>query len=103
MRDLYKALGNETDFPDDFPTLISYSAQMQPFFDAKCVSCHGGNSPNLESPGSYDNIINGGHVNTTDPPSSSLYTVLFDFMGSNVTDGEKAMVLAWIEQGAIDN
>jgi mono/diheme cytochrome c family protein len=102
MRDLYKAL-DDPKYLDDFPTVISYSAQMQPFFDAKCVSCHGGNNPNLESPGSYDNIINGGHVNTTDPPNSSLYTVLFGFMGSSVTDGEKAMVLAWIEQGAMDN
>lgn len=103
MKDLYKALADESNFPDNYSAEVSYSGDMQPFFDTKCVSCHGSNVPNLESPGSYDNIINGGYVNTTDPASSTLYTVLFGFMGNNVSDSEKDMVLRWIEQGALDN
>jgi hypothetical protein len=89
----------EPEVPDE----VSYSAHIQPFFDAKCISCHGPNNPSLEAPDSYDNIINGGYVNTTDPPSSTLYTVLDGFMGANVTSSEKEMVLKWITDGAQNN
>ena len=89
--------------PPDPDVEISYSNDMQPFFDAKCIGCHGGITPNLESPGSYDNIINGGYVDTNDPESSKLYEVLFGFMGAEVTQQQKDMTLLWIEQGAKDN
>ena len=91
---------NEVPIPE---TQISYSMDMQPYFDAKCIGCHGSRNPNLETPDSYDNIINGGFVNTANPPNSSLYTVLDGFMGTDVTDDEKAMTLKWIEQGAKNN
>lgn len=82
---------------------VSYETDMQPFFDAKCIGCHGGITPNLESPDSYDNIIDGGYVDTADAASSILYEVLFGFMGDDVTQPEKDMTLLWIEQGAKDN
>jgi len=45
---------NEVPVPE---TQISYSMDMQPYFDAKCIGCHGSRDPNLETPDSYDNII----------------------------------------------
>ena len=55
---------------------ISYSNDMQPYFDASCAGCHNGTGIPLDlTPGnSYDAIINGGYVNTSSPSSSLLYT-----------------------------
>lgn len=81
---------------------VSYTLEIQPFFEAKCISCHGGISPNLEAPDSYDNLINGGYINIDDPESSELYLAITvnSTMKDIPTDTEKAMTLKWIEEGA---
>lgn len=91
--------------PLDPTDTIYYSLDMQPFFDAKCINCHGGASPNLEHPGSYDNLIGGGYVDVANPANSSLYIAINvgGSMESYATPEERAMTLAWIEQGALNN
>jgi hypothetical protein len=86
---------------------ISYSTDMQPFFDAKCTSCHNGTGAplNLNADVSYDALISGGYINTTDPAGSSLYTKI-DAGGSMeayASDNERGITLKWIEQGANNN
>ena len=88
----------------DVPTDVSYSADVQPIFDAKCINCHnGGQKPNLTSPNSYNALINGGYVNTDDPESSTLYTVLRGTHDSRATEDEKMFILGWITEGALNN
>jgi len=86
---------------------VSYSRDMQPFFNAKCVRCHNGSVPKLILlPNvSYDELISGGYVNTADPPNSLLYIKIAPggSMEQHATSSETAVTLKWIEQGALDN
>ena len=90
---------------------VSYATDMQPFFDAKCVSCHGGNiPPNLTSPGSYDVLQgtnNNGekYVDTDNPEGSVLYTTIIPggSMDEYANATEREMTLVWITEGAKDN
>jgi hypothetical protein len=86
---------------------ISYVNDMQPFFDAKCVSCHNGTGIplNLEASVSYDAIHNGGFIDGTTPANSKLYTKIIPggSMETYATTTERSMTLLWIEQGAKNN
>jgi len=57
---------------------VSYVNDMQPFFNAKCTSCHNGSGIplNLLENVSYDNLVNGGYIDTTKPENSKLYVKL---------------------------
>jgi hypothetical protein len=91
---------------------MSFSADIIPIFNASCnvSGCHnqGGQKPNLSAAGAYTSLINGGYINTTNPENSSLYKWMkgengtpMPVSGSNETYNAK--VLAWIEQGALNN
>ena len=98
-----EVLPQEVEIPVD---PISYSLDIQPFFDAKCVSCHGGSiPPNLSASGSYDVLISGNWINTNDPASSPLYQSIEvgGSMESYATPTERAILYAWIQQGASNN
>jgi len=111
MKDLYRALSNTTDFPNPTSTgPISYSSDIQPFFDNQCISCHNavkvgaGTYPlNLEAPGSYNELISGNFINTTAPSSSVLYTKLTGSMAGFSTPAGTSKTLKWIEEGAANN
>ena len=97
--------------PAPDPTVpVSYSGDMQPYFDAKCISCHnGGGIPlNLETSVSYDNLLTGGtppYVDVDNPELSTIYTKVAPggSMAGFVTPADVEMTLLWIEQGAKDN
>ena len=88
---------------------VSYSAEMQPFFDAKCISCHNGSGIPLDltTPDSYDNLINStrNYVDTDNPGISLLYTKIIPggSMEQYATPTEREKTLVWIEEGAKDN
>lgn len=86
---------------------ISYSEDMQPFFDASCVRCHNGTGIplNLEASVSYAELIFGDQIDKADPKNSLLYTKINTggSMETFATDTERAMTLKWIEQGAKNN
>lgn len=109
LKNLLKALNDNNKYPDQAGSQgpISYSINIQPFFDGSCISCHGGSSPvaglNLETGVSYGNLINGGFINTTTPTSSLLYTKLNGSMAQYSTASDTQMVLQWIEEGALNN
>jgi hypothetical protein len=84
---------------------VSYSEDIQPYFDAECVVCHsaaGGAAPNLEAAVSYDILLNEGWVDIDNPSSSSLYISIAPggSMATYSSPTETAMVLKWIELGA---
>lgn len=89
------------------PTEISYSADVQPIFTSNCANCHkpGGATPDLTAANSYNSLTSEGLINTTNPSTSKIYTVMITggSMASYCTSNDAAMVLAWIEQGAKNN
>jgi len=93
--------------PPKVETEVSYANDMQPFFDASCTGCHNGTGVplNLLPDVSYDAIISGGYVNTDDASASNLYVKILPgaSMETYASDAERAMTLAWIEQGANNN
>jgi hypothetical protein len=94
--------------PEDLPTGVSYSADVQPIFDANCVMCHSGaQSPDLSPDWSYDELIDGTdsngnpYVDTDFPCSSGLYEKLS--AGHNAEEEDILTILGWIDEGAEDN
>jgi hypothetical protein len=88
------------------PQYVSYSAELAPLFNSNCASCHkpGGPHPYLATDVSYNELINGGFVNTTVPESSILYIEIYGNMGGfipNASDRQK--VYDWIRNGAPNN
>ena len=90
--------------PIEAPTDVSYSADIQPIFDAKCISCHAGSlSPDLTPEVSYEELMNGGYVDTINPPNSLLMQQLYGSHDARATETEKQSILVWIEGGALNN
>lgn len=92
--------------PDGEP--VSFSTQIQPIFDAKCIDCHksGGQLPNLTSGNSYNQIVPA-HVNTAKPEESDIYH--FPSPSTSVhtwkkySASEASLVLTWITEGTKNN
>jgi len=90
--------------PENLPTNVSYSADVQSIFDANCVICHsGGQVPDLREGWSYDELIDGEYVDTDFPCSSYLYEILIGSHADRVTEDEVLTILGWIDEGAEDN
>jgi hypothetical protein len=93
--------------PEKSPVDVSYANDMQPFFNAKCISCHNGSGIplNLLENVSYDNLMNGGYIDTNTPKNSKLYVKLLpgESMEQYANSAERTMTLSWIEQGAKNN
>jgi hypothetical protein len=94
-------------FVPDPNTPISFSAEIQPIFDSKCVSCHVSQSPDLSVGSSYNSLIQGDYINTASPETSLLYTKMKDNQHPSISGtfsaSELAILLVWIEQGANNN
>lgn len=83
---------------------ISFAQDVQPFFNAKCVSCHAGSvAPNLISGQSYSACVPA-YVTAGNPETSELYTVC-KIGGSmttyaTITPAELDLLYRWIYAGA---
>lgn len=90
--------------PDNLPTNVSLASDVQPIFDQNCVACHGGGQvPTLISGWSYDELIDGGYVDTDFPCSSIIYEKLTGNHAGRASDEEILTILGWIAEGAQDN
>ncbi len=81
---------------------ISYSQDIQPFFNAKCVSCHsGGIAPNLKSGLSYAQLVPA-FVTAGTPETSELYIVCKPggSMASYAPADKLELMRRWIIAGA---
>ncbi len=88
----------------ELPDTVSYSLDIQPIWDNKCVSCHSGSrDPDLRPENSYASLINGGYVDTDNPDDSELIKKLYGSHDSRATEAEKQVILLWIEEGAKNN
>lgn len=91
---------------------MSFSGDIIPIFNASCntASCHnqGGVTPDLSATNAYLSLTSGGYLNTASPKNSSLYHWMLGDNGtpmppSGTNATYNAKVLAWIEQGALNN
>lgn len=81
---------------------ISYSQDIQPIFDAKCISCHAGSiPPNLKSGQSYSQLVPA-FVVANDPEGSDLYIVCSPggSMATHTSAAELNLMYRWIYAGA---
>lgn len=87
----------------DPDTTWHFQTDIQPIFNANCVTCHGGTkSPDLRDGKSYLSLTNDAFVNTPGE-TSKLYTKLTGSHLSRATDTERSKILGWINQGALNN
>ena len=87
---------------------VSFSSDLEPFFQSKCNACHGGTySPDLSKGWAYNGLMDGGDVDVDFPCESNLYLVVSGQHGSHaavdVSEEEKSMIRGWIQEGAQDN
>lgn len=106
----YYDLGLEETVPIDVQ--ITFQNDIIPIFNANCsvAGCHvsGGISPDLTSDKAYNSLISGGLINTNVPGNSELYMWVSGQKSTPMPVGGvdntiKATILAWIEQGALNN
>ncbi len=94
--------------PNAPPQATSYKADIQPLFTAHCAlsGCHvsGSEDPDLEAAVSYQNLVNGGFVNTLIPNQSTLYIMINGEMEVHIPSAaDRQKIYDWIRTGAIDN
>jgi mono/diheme cytochrome c family protein len=83
-----------------------FQADIQPIFNANCISCHGATkSPDLRDGKSYDALKKGGYINApADAVTSKLYTKMSSSGHmARSTESDRLKVLYWITQGALKN
>ena len=87
--------------PPEIISGISYSQDIQPIFDSKCVRCHAGStSPDLRQVNSYSALSNGGYLSLP-AEESGLYKAIVDNMHSSFTNqDEKNKIYSWLADGA---
>jgi hypothetical protein len=90
--------------PPDTTVVISYSKEIQPIWDDKCVNCHGGQrDPDLRPAFSYNELITGGYIDTTDAANSELMKKLYGSHDERATTAQKLLIQEWMKQGAKNN
>jgi hypothetical protein len=90
--------------PVDPNQVWSFKTDIQPIFNANCITCHAGSqSPDLRSDKSYNALKKGGYVNQPGE-SSRLYVQLNSASHLPKTiQSERSKILYWINQGALNN
>ena len=89
--------------PFDANAAWHFQADIQPVFNANCVTCHNGSrSPDLRDGKSYS-ALSKGYVNSP-AESSRLYVKITstDHL-PRTSDSQKLMILNWIKQGTLNN
>ncbi|MBT3208135.1 MAG: hypothetical protein HN704_04475 [Bacteroidetes bacterium] len=86
---------------------VSFSEQIAPIFEnASCTSCHSGAvSPDLTIGNSYNSISSGNLVDVDNPSESIIVMKINEGHGTanDVSPPDRALILQWIEEGALDN
>lgn len=94
--------------PDGPPQPVSYNADLKPLFNTSCAlaGCHvsGAHKPYLITDISYNQIVNGGFINTTVPKESILYQRINGDMREYIPSAaNRQKVYDWIRLGAQNN
>ena len=101
---------DEIVYPEpEIPETVSFSSDIAPIFDANCTAstCHatGAVDPDLTSSNAYNSLTSGGYVDTANPEGSVVYMKISPggSMEQYASNQERALILAWIQDGAQNN
>ena len=94
--------------PDGPPQAVSFATDLAPIFNTKCAlsGCHvsGAHKPYMNTAVSYQQIVNGGFVNTMIPKESVLYKMINGEMKEYMPSAaDRQKVYDWIRNGAPNN
>lgn len=94
--------------PDGPPQPVSFKTELAPLFNTSCTDagCHvsGAHKPYLTLDVSYQQIVNGGFINTALPKESRLYVMIKGEMAQYIPSAvNKQKVYDWIRNGAPNN
>lgn len=94
--------------PDGPPQPVSFKTELAPLFNTNCAlaGCHvsGAHKPYLATDISYQQIVNGGFVNTALPKESILYKMINGEMSQYIpAKADRQKVYDWIRNGAPNN
>jgi len=94
--------------PDGPPQPVSFKTDLAPLFNTSCAvsGCHvsGGHKPYLSTDLSYQQIVNGGFVNTAIPKASILYNQINGEMREHIPSAiDRQRVYDWIRNGSPNN
>lgn len=92
----------------EVPDTVSFSLDVIPIFDKSCNTsgCHSkaGIPPDLSVQNAYISLTFFGYVDVDVPEESEIYTKInTGSMKQYATENDRAIILKWIEQGALDN
>lgn len=94
--------------PDGPAQAVSYKLDVAPLLNTKCAisGCHisGAKKPYLATALSYQELVNGGFVNTTIPKESIIYKAINGSMKEYISSAsDRQKVYDWIRNGALNN
>lgn len=94
--------------PDGPPQAVSFKQDLVPILSTNCAitGCHvsGSRKPFLTSAVAYQELVNGGYVNTIIPKESILYKSINGSMVQYMTiKADRQKVYDWIRNGAPNN
>ena len=95
--------------PDGPPQAVSYKNEVAPMLNTKCAlsGCHvsGEQKPYLSAAISYQELVNGGFVNTIVPKESILYQEINggDMEVNIPSASDRQKIYDWIRNGALNN
>ena len=94
--------------PDGPPQPVSFKNELSPLLNSSCAlaGCHvtGGHKPYLSPDISFQQIVNGGFVNTDFPKESILYKMINGEMAQYIpSTADRQKVYDWIRNGAPNN
>ncbi len=94
--------------PAEVPSTVSFSVNVQPIFNKTCAApgCHSksGKAPDLTAGSSYTSLTAYGYLDTDVPNQSIIYQkITVGTMKKYSSDQDAAIILKWIEQGALTN
>jgi len=98
-------LASDEDGP---PQPVSFKSELAPIFNTSCAlaGCHvsGAHKPYMATDISYQQIVNGGFVNTALPKESTLYKMINGEMAQYIpAKADRQKVYDWIRNGAPNN
>jgi hypothetical protein len=94
--------------PDGPPQSVSFKNDIAPMVNTKCAiaGCHvsGAHKPYMTMGGSYQEIVNGGFVNTLLPKESIIYIKINSEMKEFIPSAvDRQKIYDWIRTGAQNN
>jgi hypothetical protein len=94
--------------PNGPPQQWSFKKDIAPLLTTNCAlsGCHvtGAQAPNMSAGVAYNNLVNGGFVNTQFPDQSIIYQQINGNMEVHIPNAaDRKKIYDWIRTGALDN